>query len=85
MVKILLNHSIRERKPKVNPNCCNCNNETSISNGELYTIVTNKAAKDGRGSLVAMIEGTKTSDISAILIFLVKYHQTKENRLKRLS
>jgi len=41
--------------------------ETSISNGELYTIVTNKAAKGGHGSLVAMIEGTKTSDISAIL------------------
>lgn len=41
--------------------------ETSISNGELYSVLTNKAAKGGKGSLVAMVEGTKTSDISAIL------------------
>ncbi|MFH2104613.1 MAG: transposase [Parcubacteria group bacterium] len=41
--------------------------EVSISNGELYTIITNKAAKGGHGSLVAMVEGTKASDISAIL------------------
>ena len=57
--------------------------ETSISNGELYTIVTNKAAKGGQGSLVAMIEGTKTSDISAILskIPLNKRKQVKEMTL----
>ena len=40
--------------------------ETSVSNGELYSVLTNKAAKGGKGSLVAMVEGTKTSDISAI-------------------
>ncbi|MFH1789883.1 MAG: transposase [bacterium] len=54
--------------------------ETSISNGELYTIVTNKTAKGGRGSLVAMIEGTKASDISAVLnkISLKQRNQVKE-------
>lgn len=54
--------------------------ETSISNGELYTIVTNKSAKGGQGSLVAMIEGTKASNISAILskIPLGKRKQVKE-------
>jgi len=54
--------------------------ETSISNGELYTIVTNKAARGGQGSLVAMIEGTKTSDISAVLskISLKQRKQAKE-------
>lgn len=32
--------------------------ETSLSNGELYTILTNKAAKGKKGALVAIIEGT---------------------------
>ena len=41
--------------------------ETSLSNGELYTILTNKAAKGRRGILVAMIKGTKSEDIIAIL------------------
>jgi hypothetical protein len=38
--------------------------ETSLSQGELYTIVTNKSAHGGKGSLVAMMQGTK-SDISS--------------------
>ena len=37
--------------------------ETGLSQGELYTIVTNKAAKGKRGSLVAMIRGTKADDV----------------------
>ncbi len=41
--------------------------ETSISNGELYSILTNKAAKGGKGSLVAMVEGTKADDITNVL------------------
>ena len=40
--------------------------ETSISNGELYTILTNKAGKGSEGSLVAMVEGTKAVDISTV-------------------
>lgn len=40
--------------------------ETSISKGELYSVLTNKAGKGGIGSLVAMVEGTKTEDISKI-------------------
>lgn len=31
--------------------------ETSVSNGELYTIVTNKAAKGRKGTIVAMSRG----------------------------
>ena len=46
--------------------------ETSLSNGELYTIVTNKAAKGKKGALVAMIHGTKASDISAVLAKIPK-------------
>jgi len=41
--------------------------ETSVSNGELYTVLTNKAGKGGKGSLVATAKGTKAKEISAIL------------------
>lgn len=41
--------------------------EVALSNGELYTVVTNKAAKGRKGSLVAMVQGTKSADVSAIL------------------
>lgn len=32
--------------------------ETAFSNGELYTIVTNKEAKGGKKAIVAMLKGT---------------------------
>ncbi len=41
--------------------------EVDVSNGELYTIITNKKAKGKKGSLVAMIHGTKSSEIIPIL------------------
>jgi len=41
--------------------------ETSLSNGELYTIVTNKQGKGKKGTLVAMVEGTESSSVIAIL------------------
>lgn len=41
--------------------------EVAISKGELYTIVTNKAAHGGKGALVAMVAGTKSSDVIAVL------------------
>ncbi len=41
--------------------------ETSLSNGELYTIVTNKAAKGRKGSLVAMVKGTQASSVIDVL------------------
>jgi len=41
--------------------------ETSVSNGELYTIITNKKAKGRKGALVAIIHGTKSSKIIPIL------------------
>lgn len=37
--------------------------ETSLSNGELYTILTNKAGKGKKGTLIAMIEGTGSDKI----------------------
>lgn len=44
--------------------------ETSLSNGELYTIVTNKAAKGRKGVLVAMIKGTKSETIIERLLHI---------------
>lgn len=41
--------------------------ETSLSNGELYTILTNKAGKGKRGALIAMIEGTRSDEIIKVL------------------
>ena len=52
--------------------------EVALTNGELYTIITNKAAHGKQGALVAMVEGTKVSDIAPILkqiplIFYINY------------
>jgi len=41
--------------------------ETALSNGELYTVVTNKDGKGKKGTLVAMIEGTKPDKIIGII------------------
>lgn len=41
--------------------------ETALSKDELFTIVTNKDAHGGPGTLVAMLYGTKVSDIVAVL------------------
>lgn len=41
--------------------------ETALSKDELFTIVTNKDAHGGPGTLVAMIYGTKVSDIVTVL------------------
>lgn len=41
--------------------------ETALTNGELYTVVTNKAAKGKKGALVAMIEGTGAEKVIEVL------------------
>jgi transposase len=41
--------------------------ETSLSQGELYTIVTNKAAKGKKGAIVAIVAGTKAETVTAVL------------------
>ena len=41
--------------------------ETCLSNGDVYTILTNKAAKGRNGALVAMIRGVATDVASEIL------------------
>lgn len=41
--------------------------EVDLTNGELYTVITNKAAHGRKGALVAMCEGTKAARIGPIL------------------
>lgn len=41
--------------------------EVFLSNGELYTVVTNKAGHGKRGALVAMVEGTRSDDVAKVL------------------
>ena len=41
--------------------------ESSLSNGELYTFVTNRDAKTRERSLVAVVAGTKSEDVIAVL------------------
>jgi transposase len=44
--------------------------EVSLSQGELYTFVTNKEGKGKKGTLVASIKGTQSKDIIAVLNML---------------
>lgn len=41
--------------------------ETAYSNGDLYTILTNKKAKGKKGAIVAMVKGTKAESVIKIL------------------
>lgn len=51
--------------------------ETSLSNGELYTILTNKAAKGKKGTIVAMVEGTQSDTIIKVLKQIPKESRNK--------
>ena len=41
--------------------------ETCLSNGEVYTILTSKAAHGGKGALAAMVRGVASDTVSGIL------------------
>lgn len=42
--------------------------ETCLSNGDVYTILTNKAAHGGKGAIVAMVRGVSSDAVSAVLM-----------------
>lgn len=56
--------------------------ETAFTNGELYTIVTNKAAKGKKGALIAMVKGTKAENVIRILL---KIPIGKRNNVKEVT
>ena len=41
--------------------------ETAPSQGELYTIVSNKDAHNGKGAIVAIVQGTRSENVISIL------------------
>jgi len=41
--------------------------ETALSRGELYTILSNKEAHGGKGTIVAIVKGTKIEDVVNVL------------------
>ncbi len=56
--------------------------ETALSNGELYTIVTNKEAKGGKKTIVAMLKGTQAEQIIAVL---ERIPVRKRNKVKEVT
>lgn len=56
--------------------------EVALSRGELYTIITNKAAKGRKGSLVAIIEGTKSEKA---IEYLQKIPASKRKKVEEIS
>lgn len=56
--------------------------ETSLAQGELYTIITNKQAKGQKGALVAIIKGTDSEKVSNVLLRIPK---NIRNRVKEIT
>lgn len=50
----------------------------ALSRGELYTVLTNKAGRSKKGTLVALIKGTKSEDIIKVLDKLPDKDKVKE-------
>ena len=56
--------------------------ETALSQGELYTILTNKAAKGKKGSIIAIIAGTKAEQV---IEQLLKIPKRLRNKVKEIT
>ena len=56
--------------------------ETALSKGELYTIITNKKAKGKKGSIVAIFSGTK---VEPIIEQLMKISDKKRAKVKEIT
>lgn len=44
-----------------------CIDETSLSEGELYTFVTNRASRGGKGTIIAIVKGVRAEEIIQVL------------------
>ena len=51
--------------------------ETALSDGELYTIISNKDAHGGKGALIAIVKGTKVEDVVEALNRIFWYERSK--------
>ena len=45
-----------------------CIDETALSKGELYTILTNRDKHGRKGTIVAIVKGTKAEDVINVLL-----------------
>ena len=53
-----------------NIGACICIDEVALSRGELYTVLTNKEAHGGKGSMIAIIKGTDVHTVTSVLLKL---------------
>ena len=51
--------------------------ETSLSQGEIYTVLTNKAAKGRKGALVAIVKGTESETVIKVLCRIKEWARRK--------
>lgn len=58
-----------------------CIDETSLNYVELYTVVTNRAGRGGRGTLMAMIRDTKFEEVIKVLEMI---HGSKRKMVKEV-
>lgn len=56
--------------------------ETALSQGELYTVLTNKEARGKKGALVAMVKGTNSQIVKEVL---EKIPSFKRNQVKEIT
>ena len=56
--------------------------ETCLSSGEVYTFLTNKAGKGRKGTLVAVVKGTKAEDVIQVL---KKMDQSRREIVKEIT
>ena len=56
--------------------------ETSLSNGELYTILTNKESRGKKGAIIAIVKGTKAMDVIAVIN---KIPESRRNMVKEVT
>jgi transposase len=56
--------------------------ETSLSQGELYTVLTNKSAKGQKGAIVAMVKGVESENVISIL---KKIPKNKRDKVKEVT
>ena len=54
-----------------------CIDETSMSDGELYTIVSNPDARGRKGTLVAIVKGTRIEDVAKAINRIYLYEREK--------
>ena len=59
-----------------------CIDETALSKGDLYTILINRDKRGRKGSIIAVIQGTKADDIIAVL---TKMPQELRNQVKEIT